>query len=256
VNRVWHYHFGAGIVDTPNDFGRMGSPPSHPELLDQLAVWFRDEAKGSLKRLHKRILMSAAWRQSAAHRADGAAADAGNRLLWRANRFRLDAESVRDSVLAAAGRLDLTMGGPGARQFFFKNDHSPVYDYARFDPDEPGSYRRSIYRFLVRSVPDPFMERLDCPDPSLLAPKRTVTLTAIQALAMWNNPFMIRMSRHLAGSLPEGDADGQVREAVRRVLGREVQGDEAAALARYASQHGSANLVRLLFNTNEFLFVD
>ena len=89
--------------------------------------------------------------------------DAENRLLWRMNRARLDAEAVRDSVLAVAGKLDLTAGGPAVQMFYFKDDHSPVYDYARFDPDAPGAYRRSIYRFIVRSVPDPFMERLDCP---------------------------------------------------------------------------------------------
>ncbi|MEZ5354778.1 MAG: PSD1 and planctomycete cytochrome C domain-containing protein [Bryobacteraceae bacterium] len=256
VNRVWHYHFGAGIVDTPNDFGRMGSQPTHPELLDHLAVWFRDEAGGSLKKLHKRIAMSAAYRQSSAHRAEAAAIDGDNRLLWRMNRGRLDAESVRDSVLAIAGKLDLTMGGPGARMFFFKNDHSPVYDYARFDPDSEGGYRRSIYRFIVRSVPDPFLERLDCPDPSLLAPKRTVTLTAIQALALWNNPFMIRMSEHLAERVAGAGADGQVSAMVRLVLGRAPSAEESGRLRAYAERHGAANLARLLFNTNEFLFVD
>ena len=117
------------------------------------------------------------------------------------NRGRIDAESVRDSVLSVAGKLDLTMGGPAVRWFWFKDDHSPVYDYARFDPDGPGAYRRSIYRFIVRSVPDPFMERLDCPDPSVLTPKRSTTLTAIQALAMLNNAFVVRMSEHFAERL-------------------------------------------------------
>jgi len=247
VNRVWHYHFGAGLVDTPNDFGRMGSLPSHPELLDWLAVWFRDEAKGSLKQLHRLLVLSATYRQSSAHREAPAKLDAGNRLLWRMNRIRLDAESVRDSVLLAAGKLDLTMGGPAVRQFGFKDDHSPVYDYAAFDPDAPGGYRRSIYRFLVRSAPDPFMERLDCPDPSLLTPKRTTTLTAIQALAMWNNRFMVRMAEHLADrAANDGDRLG------RLVLGRRLSTEEAA----YGARHGLANLARVLLNTNEFLFVD
>ncbi|MFN9262004.1 MAG: DUF1549 domain-containing protein [Acidobacteriota bacterium] len=247
VNRVWHYHFGAGLVDTPNDFGRMGSLPSHPELLDWLAVWFRDEAKGSLKQLHRLLVLSATYRQSSAHRDAPARLDAGNRLLWRMNRTRLDAESIRDSVLLAAGKLDLTMGGPAVRQFGFKDDHSPVYDYAAFDPDAPGGYRRSIYRFLVRSAPDPFMERLDCPDPSLLTPKRSTTLTAIQALAMWNNRFMVRMAEHLAARVA-GDGD----RLGRLVLGRRL----ATAEASYGARHGLANLARVLLNTNEFLFVD
>ncbi|MFN7919490.1 MAG: DUF1549 and DUF1553 domain-containing protein [Bryobacteraceae bacterium] len=255
VNRVWHYHFGSGIVDSPNDFGRMGSKPTHPELLDWLAVWFRDDAGGSPKKLHRLIVTSATYRQSSANRANAAKIDADNRLLWRMNRTRLDAESVRDSVLSVAGKLDLTMGGPGVQMFWFKNDHSPIYDYARFDPDGEGAHRRSIYRFIVRSVTDPFMDRLDCPDPSLLAPKRSTTLTAIQALALWNNPFMLRMSQHLAARLEGSDSD-RVTAAARLAWGREPSSEEAAAFRAYAAQHGWANFARLLFNTNEFLFVD
>lgn len=258
VNRVWHYHFGNGLVDTPNDFGRMGSRPSHPELLDWLALWFRDDAQGSLKKLHRLIVTSATYRQASALRPEAAKLDADNRLLWRMNRVKLDAESVRDSVLAAAGKLDLKMGGPGAQMFWFKNDHSPIYDYARFDPDGEGGHRRSIYRFIVRSVPDPFLERLDCPDPSLLAPKRSITLTAIQALALWNNPFMLRMSEHLAARLrsESPDAAAQIRLAARLLDGHEPAEHVQTELLAYSAKHGLENLCRLLFNTNEFLFVD
>ena len=254
VNRVWHYHFGAGIVDTPNDFGRLGAQPSHPELLDWLAVWFRDEAHGSLKQLHRLIVTSAAYRQSSGDRPDGVRLDASNRLLWRMNRSRLEAEAVRDSVLQTAGQLDLTEGGPAVRMFYFKDDHSPVYDYARFDPESPGARRRSIYRFIVRSVPDPFMDRLDCPDPSVLAPKRNTTLTAIQALALLNNPFMVRMSQAFAARLL-GEA-APVRRAIELIYQREARPDEQKEMEAYAARHGLANLCRLLFNTNEFLFAD
>ena len=120
---------------------------------------------GSFKDLHRLILTSAVYRQSSHGNPEYTEADSGNRYLWRMNRLRLDAESVRDSVLYITGKLDLTMGGPSVEQFFFKDDHSPIYDYTRFNLDSPASYRRSIYRFLVRSVPDPFMESLDCPDP-------------------------------------------------------------------------------------------
>ena len=250
VNRVWHYHFGAGLVDTPNDFGRMGSKPTHPELLDWLAVWFRDDARGSLKQLHRLIVTSAAYRQSSRSREDGVKVDADNRLLWRMNRTRLDAESVHDTLLSLAGKLDLTEGGPSVDLFWFKDDHSPVYDYARFDPDTPGSHRRSIYRFIVRSVPDPFLERLDCPDPSVQAPKRSTTITAIQALAMLNNPFVLRMAEHFAARA------GTPESAVRQAFGREPAASERAAYGDYAAKHGMANLCRVLFNTNEFLFVD
>jgi hypothetical protein len=258
VNRVWQGHFGAGLVETANDFGRMGSQPTHPELLDWLAVWFRDEARGSLKALHRLVVTSAAYRQVSTDRADAAKVDGENRLLWRMNRTRLDAESLRDAILQVAGKLDLTMGGPPVQMFRFKDDHSPVYDYAGFDPDSAGAYRRSIYRFVVRSVPDPFLDRLDCPDPSVLTPKRSMTLTAIQALAVWNNAFVLRMSRHLAervkGASPE--LAGQAGEAVELVLGRAARPDELAAYEAYARRHGLANLARVLFNTNEFVFVD
>lgn len=258
VNRVWQYHFGSGIVDTPSDFGRMGSKPSHPELLDWLAVWFRDDAKGSLKALHKLIVTSATYRQSSRNRPEGVRLDSENRLLWRMNRPRLDAESVRDAVLAAAGKLDLTMGGPSVQMFYFKDDHSPVYDYARFDPDSAGAYRRSIYRFIVRSASDPFMDRLDCPDASIATPKRSTTITAIQALAMLNNPFMIRMSEHLAQRIRESGEgrQDQVSSAVQLVLGRPPEESEMNMYGRYAEQHGLVNLCRLLLNSNEFLFVD
>ena len=258
VNRVWHYHFGAGLVDTPNDFGRLGAQPSHPELLDWLAVWFRDEAHGSLKQLHRLIVTSAVYRQSSAERAEAAHVDASNRLLWRMNRARLEAEAVHDAVLQTAGQLDLTAGGPAVRMFYFKDDHSPVYDYARFDPESPGARRRSIYRFVVRSAPDPFMDRLDCPDPSVLAPKRNTTLTAIQALALLNNPFMVRTSQAFAARL-EKEAAGipaQIRRAVELVYQRPPRDDERKELEAYAARHGLANLCRLLFNTNEFLFAD
>src|SRR5258708_11500913 len=191
VNRIWQYHFGSGIVDTANDFGHMGSQPTHPELLDWLAVTFRDTG-GSIKQLHKLILLSSTYRQSSAYQRENAAADSESRYLWRMNRQRLDAESIPDAALYVSGKLDLTMGGPSAEQFWFKDDHSPTYDYARFDVDSPASYRRSVYRFIVRSAPDPFMDSLDCPDASLLTARRNTTITAIQALAQLNNPFMVR----------------------------------------------------------------
>ena len=197
VNRVWQYHFGAGLVDTPNDFGRMGSQPSHPELLDWLAVEFRERGE-SLKALHKLIVTSAVYRQSSVDDEENKLLDAANRFLWRQNRRRLDAEAVRDAVLATSGKLDLTMHGPSVRQFAFKDDHSPIYDYTRFDVDDPNAYRRSVYRFIVRSVPDPLMECLDCADPSLLTPKCNTTLTALQALAMMNNALFVRQAEHFA----------------------------------------------------------
>ncbi len=250
VNRVWHFHFGAGLVDTPNDFGRMGSQPTHPELLDWLAVWFRDEAKGSLKALHRLILTSETYKQGSAHREDMAQVDSDNRYLWRMNRTRLDAEALRDSMLALSGKLDLTMGGPAVRHFYFKDDHSPVYDYARYDANDPGLYRRSVYRFIVRSVPDPFMDRLDCPDPSILTAKRNTTITAVQALTLLNNPFVLRMADEFAARWSTGD------EAFRLALGRQASAREREIFDAHAAKFGKASAARLLFNMNEFVFVD
>ncbi|HEX7380382.1 MAG TPA: DUF1553 domain-containing protein [Pirellulales bacterium] len=267
VNRVWQYHFGQGIVDTPNDFGRLGSRPSHSELLDWLAGWFMEHGE-SLKELHRLIVTSAVYRQSSADKPEYAKMDSGNRWLWRMNRQRLDAESIHDAMLVATGRLDERMGGPSVQQFFFKNDHSPVYDYERYNVDEPGSRRRSVYRFLVRSVPDPFMECLDCADPSILTPKRNTTLTALQSLAMLNNPLAVRQSEHLAeraapaagdlaaGDLAAGDLAGQIDAVYRFALCRAPTAAERERLTAYAEKFGLANACRVILNSNEFVFVD
>jgi hypothetical protein len=257
VNRVWHYHFGKGLADSPNDFGRMGARPTHPELLDWLAVEFRDSG-GSLKQLHRLIVNSATYRQSSRDNAEHARIDADNQFLWRTNARRLDAESVRDAVLQVGGSLDLTMGGPADEYFWFKDDHSPVYDYARFDPAAASSERRSVYRFLVRSVPDPLMESLDCPDPSLLTPKRNTTMTAVQALALLNDPLLIEQSRRLAERLRTHSADfaAQLDLLYRLTLSRPPRPDETKLLAAYSNENGLENLCRLVLNSNEFLFVD
>jgi hypothetical protein len=258
VNRVWRHHFGRGIVDTPSDFGRNGSLPTHPELLDWLAVTFRDGG-GSFKRLHRLILLSTAYRQSSGDQPEGARVDADNRFLWRMNRRRLDAESVRDSVLVVSGRLDHCMGGLGFELFRFKDDHSPVYDHT--DParvHDPATYRRTVYRFTVRSVPNPFLDCLDCADPNLNTPVRNTTLTALQALALLNDPFMARQAEYFAERLRgrTDDLGRQVEEAYRLALGRRPSGEERAAVAGYARKHGLANACRMLFNLNEFVFVD
>jgi Protein of unknown function (DUF1553)/Protein of unknown function (DUF1549)/Planctomycete cytochrome C len=257
VNRVWHYHFGAGIVDSPNDFGHMGSQPSDPALLDWLAVEFRDSG-GSFKKLHKLIVMSSVYREASTDNANNSKIDSENRYLWRANRQRLDAESMRDAILMASGKLDLTMGGPSSEQFLFKDDHSPVYDYARFDPDDPANFRRSVYRFIVRSMPDPLMDRFDCPDVSMVTAKRTTTITAIQALALLNNPFVLKQAAHLAERVQEISLvpEDEVRAAFRITLQRQPSTVEESALKDYRSREGLTNLCRLLLNTNEFVFVD
>jgi hypothetical protein len=258
VNRVWHYHFGRGLVDTPNDFGRNGSKPTHPELLDWLAAELRDGGQ-SLKAIHRLIVTSAVYRQSSCDDAASARLDADNRWLWRMNRQRLDAEELRDSVLAVSGELDPTMGGPGFELFRFKDDHSPIYDHtAPGVLDRRGSHRRTVYRFVVRSVPNSFLECLDGADPNINVPVRSATITALQALALLNDAFMVRQSRALARRLESLSADpgGRIDAAFVLALGRPPRPAEREALAPYARKHGLANACRLLFNTNEFLFVD
>ncbi|MDB6138079.1 MAG: hypothetical protein JWO94_1151 [Verrucomicrobiaceae bacterium] len=276
VNRVWQYHFGKGLVDTPNDFGRMGGQPSHPELLDWLASTFRDDMKGSFKQLHKLIVCSATYRQSSSMAVQGESEtsspgnrpsavpnpqliDADNRLLWRQNRRKLDAESIRDSVLAVSGRLDLTMGGPSFQDFTITHpEHSPHYEYELHDPEDPKACRRSIYRFIVRSQQQPFMTVMDCADPSMRVDKRNESLSALQALAMMNNSLIVTMARHLAERAGKEAAglENQVARAFELALSRAPAVDELQPLTVYARQEGLENTCRVLMNLNEFSFVD
>ncbi len=258
VNRVWRYHFGRGLVDSPNDFGRMGQLPTHPELLDWLAADFRDGGQ-SLKSLHRLLVTSATYRQSSAVSGEQARTDAENAYYWRMNRRKLEAEAVRDATLAVAGRLDLKMGGPGFQDFVIeKPEHSPHYEYDKHDADDPRSHRRAVYRFIVRSQQEPFMAALDCADPALRVDRRNESVSALQALALLNDDFMVTMAKHFAERLERsgGDLPAQVGRAVYQALGRPATPAENEALTRYARKYGLANLCRVLFNLNEFVFVD
>lgn len=258
VNRVWQYHFGQAIVDTPNDFGKMGSLPTHPQLLDYLAARFRDEGQ-SLKALHRMLVLSTAYQQSSHTHQRGNQIDGDNRLLWRMNRRKLEAESIRDSVLQISGKLDFRMYGPGDLLFVLeKPQHSPHYLYKKYDPVSEKSHRRSIYRFVVRSVPDPFMESLDCADPSQITPKRIETLTALQALSLLNDNFMVSMSSFYAQKVKADSANltAQIKLAFETALGRPPEQAELSILQTIGTQHGIKNVCRLIFNSNEFIFID
>jgi mono/diheme cytochrome c family protein len=258
VNRVWQYHFGRGLVDSPNDFGRMGQTPSNPELLDWLASEFRDGGQ-SLKQLHRLIVTSAVYRQVSSVDEAKAKIDGDNVLLWRMNRRRLEAEAIRDSVLLVAGKLDLTMGGPGFRDFVVEHpEHSPHYEYKLFDPGDPKAYRRSVYRFIVRSQPQPFLTALDCADPSMSVEKRNESTTALQALALLNDRLMVTMAAQLSARLENeaGDLPGRIDRAFLLAFGRAPTPPEREALIAHASKFGLANACRVLFNLNEFVFID
>jgi len=258
VNRSWQWHFGEPLVGTPNDFGPLGQLPTHPELLDWLAVYFRDSG-GSFKKLHKLLVMSETYRQSSVEDEANEKVDSSNQLLWRMNRRKLSAEEMRDSVLFVSGKLNLEMGGPGFYLFNLEQTaHSPHYYYHKFDPEDEKSHRRSIYRFVVRSQPNPFMTTLDCADSSQSTPKRNETLTALQALSLLNNKFTLVMAKHFADRLSgeEEKITRQIQLGFELVAGRPPSAEEQNLLAEYASEHGMANLCRSLFSLSEFAFID
>ena len=178
--------------------------------------------------------------------------DSDNRYLWRMNRTRLDADSIRDTMLAVSGVLDLTAGGPGVEHFLKSPgpQSTPKLDYAAYDWNSPGAARRSIYRVVWRGIADPFMETTDFPELGLPAPVRGFSASALQSLALFNNDFVLHHSQRLATPA------GSVRGAFRAVLQREPTAEEAAAFAAMAEKHGLAAAGRVLLNSNEFLFVD
>jgi len=259
VNRVWHFHFGRGLVATPNDFGRMGAPPTHSELIDWLAVQLLNNG-GSLKWLHRIIVTSNVYQQSSHHNEEYANIDSDNQYLWRMNRRVLDAESIRDTILQFSGKLDSTMGGPPVKQFV----ETKVFglrkeaDYAALDVDDPANYRRSIYRYVYRTIPDPFMNAMDCPDASQRAPTRNKSITALQAAAMMNDPLLVRQCEHIAERLAglNSDLSDQIVAAFHLVYGRSPEASELESVLGYANEHGLASACRVMLNTNEFLFVD
>ena len=264
VNRVWQYHFGRGLVDTPNDFGRMGALPTHPALLDWLAVqfprsWPVDQTVEPLDRHQRRVSpIVADRRHRRAQAATAIAADADNRFLWRMNRQRLDAECVRDAVLAISGRLDLRMGGPSDRQFELQPGMhvTPIVDYSKFNLDSDAGRRRSVYRFLFRTLPDPFMETLDCPSGDEITPQRTSSVTVQQALRPVERRVYRPALRVSGGSACKRWARRLAHEwkppCCSCSAGRCCP-TKSADLTAYADKHGLANLCRVLFNANEFL---
>jgi mono/diheme cytochrome c family protein len=258
ANRIWHYHFGRGLVDTPNDFGRRGSTPTHPELLDWLAVRLRD-GEQSIKDLHRLICTSAVYRQSSDYRAEAAQIDAENRWLWRMNRRRLEAEALRDALWYVAGQLDESMYGPGYRDFVIdKPEHSPHYEYHLHDPADPRVRRRAIYRFIVRSQPQPFLTIWDCADPSMQVDRRNETVTPQQSLSLWNDPLVLVACRHFAQRVQSvsDDVQQQLRAAFWWALARPPTAEEVELFLPFVQQFGWENTCRVIFNSSEFLYYD
>jgi hypothetical protein len=267
VNRLWHYHFGTGIVETPSDLGFNGGRPSHPELLDwlaaelinpsQLASGGRKPPEFSLKHIHRLIVTSATYRQSSAPRKDALAVDADNRLLWRFRPHRLEGEAVRDAMLAVSGLLNREVGGKGFSDYKVHDFNGTAY-FDPFDPVGPEFHRRSIYRFTPRGANQGLLDTFDCPDPAAAAPRRALTTTPLQALSLWNSGFALRMSDAFAARVAK-EADGidnQVRRAWQLAYQRNPTAEEAKLAAKLVADHGLKALCRALFNSNEFVTVE
>jgi hypothetical protein len=256
VNRIWQHHFGRGLVDTPSDFGRMGAAPTHPELLDWLAA---ELIAGGwrLKPIHRLILLSSTYRQSSATQPSAASADADNRLLWRHPPRRLEAEAIRDAILAVSGKLDLSAGGPGFDTFKPNDNYVRVYDPK--DVFGPPEWRRMVYQFKPRSQHDGTFGAFDCPDAGQAAPRRTTSTTPLQALNLMNGPFVVQQANFFAERVTReapGNPAGQVDRAFALAFGRPPDESERAAGVQLVRDHGLPALCRALFNANEFVYVN
>ena len=255
VNRVWQHHFGVGLVDTPSDFGANGTRPTHPELLDWLAQQFI--ARGwSVKELHRLIVLSSAYQQANEPREQCVAIDAGTRLLWRYPPRRLESEAIHDAVLQIAGTLDLTMGGPGWNAFEPNDNYVRVYEpKAEFGPAE---WRRMVYMHRVRMRPDAIFGAFDAPDGGQVCPKRGTSITAIQALNLFNSRFMIDQAARFASRL-ESDAGAeplaQIDRAFQLAFNRDPDATELVAAQQLIATHGLPAFCRSVLNANELMFV-
>ncbi len=255
ANRVWHYHFGRGIVDSPSDFGYMGARPTHPELLDYLA---RELVAGGwrLKPLHRLIMTSQTYRQASTWNEDASRVDGDNRLLWRFSPRRLSAEELRDTMLTVAGKLNTKMGGPGFKLYDYQNDN--VSTYVPLDRHGPETYRRAVYHQNARSSKIDLVSDFDAPDCAQAIARRSATTTPLQALTLLNHSFTLDMAEAWAKRLEQeqpDNVDAQIERAFELAYGRSADRKELAESKRVATKFGLRALCRALFNTNAMLYV-
>lgn len=278
VNRIWHYHFGKGIVQTPSDFGKQGRPPTHPELLDYLASYFMSGEPGAsatgawtIKKMHRLIMLSRTYQLASRDDATNAAIDVDNDYLWRFSRHRLDAESIRDTILAVAGTLDRSMGGahPFPEQttwnFTQHNPFKAVYD----------TNRRSVYLMTQRIQRHPFLALFDGADTNTSTSRRITSTTPLQALYLMNDPFVHEQARKFAARLltERPDNPSRIERAYLLMFGRPPTAEEQSAAKEYLAQVCDKlkaagvpagqetakeweSLVRVLFMSNEFVYVN
>jgi Protein of unknown function (DUF1553) len=275
VNRIWQHHFGEGIVRTPSNFGKLGEAPTHPELLDWLAVEFMDGAKDnpqsairdpqsqgwSVKRMHRLMMTSHAYQMASDDIATNVAIDPENRLLWRMPRVRLEAETIRDQILAVAGNLDLTMGGPCVYPYIdpklFQSSTKRTWPGKR--DDDPSTWRRSLYIYSKRSIRYPLFEIFDQPNLINSCDRRNRSTIAPQALLLMNNNFVLTEAKYFAERLRReagDDPQAQVERAYRLALGRASTAFEREKTVEFirSGPNGLAEFCHALFNLNEFVY--
>ena len=251
ANRLWQFVFGAGLVETPSDFGGNGIRPSHPELLDWLAADFVEHG-WSTKHLLRQMLSSETFKQSSQPREEAVAIDAAARTLWRFPPRRLEAEAIRDSILTATGVLDLeAAGGPGF--YLLEVDRENVYHYQPKEETGPAEWRRMIYLFKVRQEQDAVFGAFDCPDGSQVTPRRTRSTTPLQSLNLFNSTFVMQQAELLAAKF-ESQPD-PAAAIIKRLYGRPAKPSEVVDARLLISEHGLEAFCRAMLNTNELLFI-
>ena len=255
VNRIWQFHFGEGIVSTPSDFGRNGAKPTHPQLID----WLANEliaSNWSLKHIHRLILLSDTWCQSHEPNSQALQVDAGNRLLWRFAPRRLDAETIRDSILYVSGVLDLdNRGGKGFSAFEVQMEN--VRHYHPKEIYGPEDWRRMIYMTKVRQEKDQVFGVFDCPDASMVVAKRSRSTTPLQALSLLNSSFVLQQSELFADRIVSDKIDPhqRVTRAWQLCYQRDPGEREIRLSLELVDQYGWKALTRALLNSNEFVFI-
>ena len=263
ANRIWQFHFGRGLVRTPNDFGPAGSLPTHPALIEWLSQQLLAEG-GRVKPIHKKILMSATYRQASKHRADAHAKDPDNRLYWRVPKRRLEAEAIRDSILVVSGRLNRKAGGPGIKPRIpheIIDQRSQRNKWPKVKKEGPEHWRRSVYVYVKRQLMMPMLEMFDAPSPSMPCSRRVVSTIPTQALTLLNDPFVNEQAAHCASEIIKttDDKKVQAREALWRVLARPPKEEWVEEGSRFLAEQGPAGLtdfIVVLINSSHFSYTD
>ena len=260
VNRIWQHHFGRGLVRTPNDFGREGEAPTHPGLLDWLALEFA-RSGWSIKAMHRQMMLSSTYRLASLASDESIAHDPDNRLFGRMSRQRLDADAIRDSILAIAGTLNLKMGGVGVIPPLTSEEilaaRTPHLWPANPDPSEHA--RRTVYLQVKRSMALPMLQIFDAPDTAQSCARRETSTVAPQALAMMNSAFVLEQAGHFASRLramAREDLGGQVDAGWTLALGRYPTNAERRIALDFLRRNSLQQLCLMLFNMNEFVYVD